>query len=72
MDFVSGFPRSSAEHDTMWMIVDRLTNSAHFLAIRKTDSISKLGKLHVRENVKLHGIRVTIVSDRDGRFKSEF
>lgn len=68
MDFVLGFPRLSTGHDTVWMIVDRLTKLAHFLSMRKSDSGSKLGKLYVRKIVRLHGVSISIVSDRHGRF----
>ena len=54
------------------MIVDRLTKSAHFLAIRITDSIHALSKLYVKEIVRLHRVPLSIVSDRDPRFTSQF
>ncbi|XP_057478185.1 uncharacterized protein LOC130765707 [Actinidia eriantha] len=72
MDFVTALPRSQRQHDAVWVIVDRLTKSAHFLPIRMTDSVDVLGRLYVREIVKLHGIPVFIVSDRDPRFVSRF
>lgn len=72
MDFVSGLPRSPTGHDTIWVIVDRLTKSAHFLPIKKADPASKLGKMYIREIVRLHGVPVTIVSDRDSKFHSQF
>ena len=72
MDFVSGLPRSPRGHDAIWVIVDRLTKSAHFLAIRLTDSTEVLSRLYIREIVRLHGIPVTIISDRDARFTSHF
>jgi len=52
--------------------VDRLTKSAHFLAIRETDGTTVLAKKYVREIVKLHGVPVSIVSDRDSKFTSAF
>ena len=72
MDFVTALPRSQRQHDAVWVIVDRLTKSAHFLPIRMTDSVNVLGRLYVREIVKLHGVPVSIVSDRDPRFVSRF
>ena len=54
------------------MIVDRLTKSAHFLPIRETDSLEKLAKLYVNEIVILHGVPLSIVSDRDSHFSSRF
>ena len=72
MDLVSGLPRSPRGHDAIWVIVDRLTKSAHFLAIRLTDSIGVLSRLCIREIVRLHGIPVTIISDRGAQFTSHF
>jgi hypothetical protein len=68
MDFVSGLPRGKGGSDVVWVIVDRLTKSAPFLAMKMTDSVEKLAKLYVNEVVKLHGVPVSIVSDRDPRF----
>ena len=72
MDFVSGFPRTQQGHDSIWVIVDRLTKSAHFLAVKKDHSLDKLAEIYVREIVRLHGAFVLIVSDRDPRFISRF
>ena len=72
MDFVSGFPKTYQGKDGEWVVVDRLTKSAHFLAIRTTDSVLTLSKLYVREIVRLHGVPLSIVSDRDARFTSRF
>ncbi|PKU80890.1 hypothetical protein MA16_Dca009302 [Dendrobium catenatum] len=70
MDFMSGLPRSRQGHDAIWVIIDRLTKSAHFLPIRLTDSIEELAMLYVAAIVRLHGMPKSIVSDRDGRFTS--
>lgn len=72
MDFVIGLPRTSFGHDGIWVIVDRLTKSAHFLAIRATYSLDKLAHLFVNEIVRLHGVPISIVSDKDPRFTSRF
>jgi hypothetical protein len=72
MDFVSGLPRSPKGHDAIWVIVDRLTKSAHFIPIRMNYSLDQLAQLYIEEIVRLHGIPVSIVSDRDPRFTSRF
>ena len=72
MDFVVGLPRFRSGHDTIWVIVDRLTKSAHFLPIRNSDSLDKLAQLYVREIIRLHGMLVSIISDRNPRFTSRF
>lgn len=72
MGFVSGLPRTTSGCDTVWAIVDRLTKSAHFLPIKKTDTLGTLSQLYVKEIVRLHGVPLSIVSDRDPRFTSMF
>ena len=68
MDFVTHFPRTSQKHDAVWVIVDRLTKSAHFLDMRMTFTLKEFCKLYIREIVRLHGVLVSIVSNRDPRF----
>ena len=72
MNFVVGLPRTFRKHDAVWVIVDRLTKSAHFLPIQTNDSLDKLASLYVSEIMKLHGVPLSIVSDRDPRFTSHF
>ncbi|KAM0057804.1 putative nucleotidyltransferase, Ribonuclease H [Helianthus debilis subsp. tardiflorus] len=71
MDFVTGLPRSQRGNDTIWVIVDRLTKSAHFLAIKETDKFSTLADIYLKEVVSRHGVPISIISDRDARFTSE-
>jgi transposase InsO family protein len=70
MDFVSGLPRGKKGNDAIWVIVDRLTKSALFLPMKMTDPTDKLARLYVNEVVRLHGVPLSIVSDRDPRFTS--
>ncbi|GKV43664.1 hypothetical protein SLEP1_g50928 [Rubroshorea leprosula] len=72
MDFIVGLPKTRRQFDAIWVIVDRLTKSAHFLAIKQKDPLDKLAKLYVQEIVKLHGVPVSIVSDKDPRFTARF
>jgi len=72
MDFVTHLPRTFRGHDTIWVIVDRLTKSAHFLAMNLRMSLAKLAQLYIKEIVRLHGVPSSIVSDRDPRFTSRF
>ncbi|KAF5790439.1 putative nucleotidyltransferase, Ribonuclease H [Helianthus annuus] len=71
MDFVTGLPRSQRGNDTIWVIVDRLTKSAHFLPIKETDKFSTLADIYLKEVVSRHGVPTSIISDRDARFTSE-
>ncbi|GJS75618.1 putative reverse transcriptase domain-containing protein [Tanacetum coccineum] len=72
MDFITKFPKSSQGFDTIWVIVDRLTKSAHFLPIRDNDPLDKLARLYLNRIVARHRIPVSIICDRDGRFTSNF
>ena len=72
MDFMTGLPRTQRQHDDIWVIVNRLTKSAHFLPVNVEDSLEKLDQLYVDEIVRLHGVPVSIVLDRDPRFTSRF
>ncbi|GKA72904.1 putative reverse transcriptase domain-containing protein [Tanacetum coccineum] len=72
MDFITKLPRTKYGHDTIWVIVNRLTKSAHFLAIREDYSTERLARLYIDEIVARHRVPVSIISDRDGRFTSRF
>ena len=70
--FLSGFPLTQKKYDAIWVIVDRLTKSAHFLPIRLDYSMDRLTDLYVNKIVRLHGIPVSIMSDRDPWFTLRF
>ncbi|GKF82651.1 reverse transcriptase domain-containing protein [Tanacetum coccineum] len=72
MDFVSKLPKTSIRHDTIWVIVDRLTKLAHFIPIRATDSMETLTRLYIKEIVSRHGMPISIISDHDSHFTSRF
>ncbi|GKA50852.1 putative reverse transcriptase domain-containing protein [Tanacetum coccineum] len=72
MDFVTKLPKKATGQDTIWVIVDCLTKSAHFLPIREDDTLEKLTRQHLKEVVSRHGVPVSIISDRDRRFTSHF
>nr|GEW32942.1 retrotransposon protein, putative, Ty3-gypsy subclass [Tanacetum cinerariifolium] len=65
-------PKTTNGYDAIWVIVDRLTKSAHFLPMRENDPMEKLMKLYMKEVVTQHGVPVSIISDHDGRFTSLF
>nr|GFB53635.1 putative reverse transcriptase domain-containing protein [Tanacetum cinerariifolium] len=72
MDFVTGLSRTPSGYDSIWVIVDRLTKSAHFLPKKKTDSIEKLAELYLKEIVCKNGVPMSVISDRDSLFTSRF
>ncbi|GJV15629.1 putative reverse transcriptase domain-containing protein [Tanacetum coccineum] len=72
MDFVTKLPRTSSGHDTICVIVDRLTKSAHFLPMCENYKMDRLARLYFNEIVARHGVLISIISDRDSRFTSRF
>ncbi|GJR35634.1 putative reverse transcriptase domain-containing protein [Tanacetum coccineum] len=72
MDFIKKLSKTSSGYNTIWVIVDRLTKSAHFLSMKVTDSMKRLTRLYLKELVSRHGVPVSIISDRDSRFTSRF
>ncbi|GJT32870.1 putative reverse transcriptase domain-containing protein [Tanacetum coccineum] len=72
MDFVTRLPKTTTGQDAIWVIIDRLTNSAHFLPMQEDDMLEKLTRQYLKEVVSRHGVPVLIISDRDGRFKLHF
>ncbi|GKG12778.1 putative reverse transcriptase domain-containing protein, partial [Tanacetum coccineum] len=69
-DFITKLPRTRSGHDAIWVMVDRLTKSAYFLAILEDYSTEKLVRLYTDEIVTCHGVPVLIILDRDARFTS--
>jgi hypothetical protein len=72
MDFILGLPKTPTGENSIWVVVDRLTKSAHFIPIKVKDPIEKLVRLYVQNVVRLHGVPSAIISDRDSRFTSRF
>ncbi|WMV37480.1 hypothetical protein MTR67_030865 [Solanum verrucosum] len=69
LDFITGLPRSHIQHDTIWVIVDRMTKSAHFLPVKTTHSAEDYARLYIQEAVRLHRVLVSIISDRGAQLK---
>nr|GEY25865.1 reverse transcriptase domain-containing protein [Tanacetum cinerariifolium] len=72
IDFIVGLSRTPSGYDTIWVIVDRLTKSAHFLPMKMMESMEKLTQLYLKEIVFGHGVPILIISDRDSKFTSRF
>jgi hypothetical protein len=60
MDFVMGLPKTPRGKDAIWVIVDRLTKSAHFLLVNFNETLDRLAYLYVKEIVQLHGVLLSI------------
>ncbi|GKA40986.1 putative reverse transcriptase domain-containing protein [Tanacetum coccineum] len=72
MDFVTKLPKTSSGHDTIWVIVNRLTKSAHFIPTRETDSMETLTRFYIKEIVSRYGVPISIISNRDSHFTFRF
>ena len=72
IDFIVGLPRTSIGYDSIWVIVDRLTKSAHFIPVDTRYTTKKYAKIYFDQIVTLHGVPLTIVSDRGSVFVSRF
>ena len=72
MDFVIGLPLTQEKHDSVWVIVDRLTKTTHFIAVNNTYSAKDYAAIYIDRIVRLHGVPKTIISDRGSRFVARF
>ena len=72
MDFITKFPKTMGGLDTIWVIVDRLTKSAHFLLIKATNKMENLTRTYTKGIIRFHGVPLSIISNRDSRFTSRF
>ena len=72
MDFVTALPKYTKGHDSIWVIVDRLTKVAYFLPVRTNFKVQQYGRIYMREIVRAHGVPLSIISDHDSKFISGF
>ena len=72
MNFITGLPHTRRQHDSIWVIVDRMTKSSRFLAVKTTYSAEDYAKLYLTGIVRLHGVPLSFMSDRGPQFTSYF
>jgi hypothetical protein len=72
MDFIVGLPLTARKKDSIWVIVDRLTKTAHFIVVHTTYSVQQYAELYIDQIVRLHGIPKTIISHRETQFVARF
>ena len=72
IDFMNGLPSSRRHHDSIWVIVDKLTKSANFLPVHTSYTTEDYARLYIQELVRLHGVPLSIISDRGTQFTSSF
>jgi hypothetical protein len=72
MDFIVGLPNTSPRHDSIWVIVDRLTKTTHFLPMHTTYNAKKYAEIYLDQIVRLHGIPKMIIFYRGAQFIAQF
>jgi hypothetical protein len=72
MDFIVGLPNTSQKHDSIWVIVDRLTKTAHFIPVHTTYNAKRYAEIYLDRIVCLHGVPKTIISDRSTQFIARY
>jgi hypothetical protein len=72
MDFITGLPKRNKQHDSIMVVVDKLTKASHFIPLKTTNKAVNVVDIYMREVARLHGIPKSIVSDRDPKFTSKF
>ena len=71
-EFITKFPRTAKQHDSIMVVVDKLTKVAHFISVKSTHKATNIAEIYMQEIAKLHGVSKTIVSGRDPKFTSNF
>ncbi|KAH0652607.1 hypothetical protein KY289_030285 [Solanum tuberosum] len=72
MNFIVGLPCTRQQHDSIWVIVDRMTKSAHFIPVKVSHSAEDYAKLYLRVMLRLYGVPLSIISYRVTQFTSQF
>jgi hypothetical protein len=72
MDFIVGLPQTSQKYDSIWVIIDRLTKTAHFLPLHTIYTAKKYAEIYLEQIIRLHGVPKTIISDRRAQFVARF
>jgi hypothetical protein len=72
MDFIMSLPMTTRKFDSIWVIVDRLTKSAHFIPVHTKYRVEKYAEIYIAHVLCLHGVPKTIISDRGSQFVARF
>ena len=72
MDFIIGLPMTGRQHDSIMVMVDKLTKASHFIPVKSTYKTDAIAKIFMKEIFRLHGLSKAIVSHRDPKFTSKF
>jgi hypothetical protein len=72
MDFITGLPKTNKKHDSIMVVVEKLTKDAHFVPVKTMHTAANIAEIFMKEIARLHGIPRKIVSDKDTKFTSNF
>ena len=72
MDFITGLPKTNKQHDSIMVVVDKLSKAAHFIPVKSTFKAINIADIFMKEIFRLHGISKVVISDRDVKFTSNF
>ena len=72
MYFIIGFPSSHRQHDSIWVIVERMTKLAHFLPLKTSYYVEDYDRLYIKQVIRLHGVPISIISDIGTYFNAQF
>ena len=72
MDFLIGLPKTQKGYDSIWVVIDQLTKTAHFLPVKTTFTVAQYAQVYLDKIIPLHGVPLTIISDRGTQFTSHF
>lgn len=72
MDFITGFSRTFRQHDSITVVVDKLTKLVHFNLVKSTYTTTDVSQVFIKDIVRFHGVPKNIISNRDVKFTSRF
>jgi hypothetical protein len=72
MDFITGFPKTQRQNDSIMVVIDKLSKSGHFIPMKSTYKAINIFEIFMKEIFRLHGIPKMVISDRDVKFTSNF
>ena len=72
LDFITGLPRTQKQHDSIMVVVDKLSKSAHFIPVKSSHKAADIAGIFLKEIFRLHGVPKVVISDRDVKFTLSF
>jgi hypothetical protein len=72
MDFITGFPKTQRQNDSIMVVIDKVSKYVHFIAVKSTYKVINIAEIFMKEIFRMHGIPKMVISDRDVKFTSNF